>query len=116
MKLNINEEIGTRCIIAEDGQKIHDMIDGALKSGDDVFLDFANVKQFASPFFNFSIGQLLNEIEENSLRRLLHLENLNETGKLVVERVIANAAKYRNNDNYRKIVDDILERQAKGAD
>lgn len=51
-------------------------------------MDFDGVAQFASPFFNFAIGQLLKDIEEKDLRRLLQVENLNETGKLVVERVI----------------------------
>ncbi|MBW1741750.1 MAG: hypothetical protein JRJ42_11605 [Deltaproteobacteria bacterium] len=47
---------------------------------------------------------------------MLQIENLNETGKLVVERVIENAAKYHGDVNYRKIVDDILEQQAKESE
>ncbi|MFM0512068.1 STAS-like domain-containing protein [Paraburkholderia sp. RL17-373-BIF-A] len=114
MKLNIQAEVGSRCIVAEDGQRIHDLIIGALKDGENVFLDFENVRQFASPFFNFSVGQLLSDVSEETLRNLLHLENLNDVGRLVVERVIANASKYQGNEDYKKIVDDILERQAKG--
>ncbi len=70
------------------------------------------MNQFASPFFNFAIGQLLKDIQEGDLRRRLQFENLNETGKLVVERVIENDAKYHGKKDYRKIVDDILEQQA----
>jgi hypothetical protein len=113
MKLFIKDKIGPRCIIKEDGQKIYDEIHGPLKKGETVILNFDGVKQFASPFFNFAIGQLLMDINENDLRQLLHVELLNETGKLVVERVIENAAKYHGNKDYRKIVDDILEQQAK---
>ena len=113
MKLSIKEKIGPRCIIKEDGQKIYDAIYEPLRRGESVTLDFEGVTQFASPFFNFAIGQLLKDIEETDLRRLLHCENLNETGRLVVERVIENAAKYHGNKDYRKIVDDILEQQAK---
>ena len=69
-----------------------------------------------SPFFNFAIGQLLKDIAEVDLRRLLQIEHLNETGRLVVERVIENAAKYHGDKDYRKIVDDILEQQAKELD
>lgn len=113
MKMNIKAEIGQRCIIKDDGQKIFEAISTPLKNGESVFLDFAGVTQFASPFFNFAIGQLLTEISEENLRSLLHIENLNETGTLVFERVIENASKYHNNPDYKKIVDDILERQAK---
>ncbi len=113
MKIVIKDEIGPRCIIKEDGQKIYDRIHEPLKAGETVTLDFGGVAQFASPFFNFAIGQLLKDIKEKDLRRLLQIENLNETGRLVVERVIENAAKYHGDVNYRKIVDDILEQQAK---
>jgi hypothetical protein len=116
MKLFVKHMIGPRCIIKEDGQKIYDEIHGPLKEGETVTLDFGGVNQFASPFFNFAIGQLLKDIEEGDLRRLLQIENLNETGKLVVERVIENAAKYHGDKDYRKIVDDILEQQARESD
>lgn len=115
MKLTIKDKIGPRCIIKEDGQKIYNEIHGLLKNGETVTLDFNEVSQFASPFFNFAIGQLLKDIPEADLRRLLQIEHLNETGKMVVERVIENAAKYHGDKDYRKIVDDILEQQAMEA-
>ncbi|MDA8240589.1 MAG: STAS-like domain-containing protein [Nitrospiraceae bacterium] len=113
MKISIKDKIGPRCIIKEDGQKVYDAIFEPLSRGENITLDFAGVTQFASPFFNFAVGQLLKDVRENDLRRLLHIDNLNETGKLVVERVIENAAKYHGDKDYRKIVDDILEQQAK---
>ena len=84
-----------------------------MKKGETVTLDFDGVNQFASPFFNFAIGQLLKDVSEADLRRLLQIENLNETGRQVIERVIENAAKYHGDKDYSKIVDDILEQQAK---
>jgi len=106
---------GTRCIVKEDGQRVYDTIHNALKQGETVVLDFEGVSQFASPFFNFAIGQLLKDTKEGDLRRLLQIENLNATGRLVVERVIENAARYHGDVDYRKIVDEILEQQARGA-
>jgi hypothetical protein len=113
MRLSIKDRIGLRCIIKEDGQKIYDAIHSPLQNGETVTLDFSGVSQFASPFFNFAIGQLLADISEDNLRRLLQIENLNPSGCLVVERVIANAVKYHGDRDYRRIVNDILERQAK---
>ena len=74
------------------------------ENGETVILDFEGVSQFASPFFNFAIGQLLKDIAEDDLRRLLQIDHLNETGRLVVERVIENAAKYHG-DKARWVVD-----------
>ena len=112
MRLSIKDKIGPRCIIKEDGQRIYDAIHELLKEGETITLDFAGVTQFASPFFNFAIGQLLIDLEEDDLNRQLQIEHLAETGQLVVDRVIENAAKYHGNKDYRKIVDDILEQQA----
>ena len=116
MRLSIKDVIGPRCIIKDDGQKIYEAIHEPLKKGEIVVLNFEGVTQFASSFFNFSIGQLLKDIPEAELRRLLQIENLNETGGLVFERVIENASKYHSDKDYRKIVDDILEQQAKEAE
>jgi hypothetical protein len=113
MKLIIKDKIGPRCIIKEDGQNLYELICEPLKKGETVILDFNGVGQFASPFFNFAIGQLLKSISEADVRRLLQIEHLSENGTLVVERVIENASKYYSNKDYSKIVDDILDQQAK---
>ena len=116
MKLSIRELIGSRCIIKEDGQKIYEAIHGTLQRNEPVILDFEGVNQFASPFFNFAVGQLLKDIDKTNLLRLLQLEHLNETGRLVVERVIENSVQYHGDRDYRKIVDEILEQQAKESE
>lgn len=112
MKMTIKEMLGPRCIIREDGQRVYDAIHPLIKRGETVTLDFAGVSQFASPFFNFAIGQLLKDIPEEDLRRLLQIKNLDPTGMLVVERVIDNAGRYHANVDYRNIVDAILRQQA----
>jgi hypothetical protein len=115
MRVAIKDMTGTRCIVKEDGQRVYDTIHNALKQGESVILDFESVSQFASPFFNFAIGQLLKDMKADDLRRLLQIENLAATGRLVVERVIENAARYHGDVDYRKIVDEILEQQARGS-
>ncbi len=116
MKVLMKEIFGIRCIALSDGQRLHDMIIGELKKGKSVILDFTGIKQFASPFFNFSIGQIMTEISEAEFSRLLCLENLDDTGKYVVGQVISNASQYNADADYKKIVDEILDRQAKGED
>ena len=116
MEISVIKEIGPRCIIKEDGQKIYDMIHEPLVKGETITLDFSEVTQFASPFFNFAIGQLLKDIQQDDLRKLLQITNLDDTGKLVVERVIENATRYHGDKDYRKIVNDILEQQAKESE
>jgi hypothetical protein len=116
MRLIIRESVGPRCIVKEDGQRVYDAIYPVLKRGEAVTLDFAGVTQFASPFFNFAIGQLLRDIDVEGVKRLLQIENLLPDGRRVVDRVIENASKYHTDVDYRKIVDAILQQQAKESE
>lgn len=114
MKIDVQEVFGTRCIVSDDGQKLHDMVVKNLASSEDVFLNFKGVRQYASPFFNFSIGQLLNNVSIETVKKHLHLEDLSDTGRMVIERVIENASHYHGDADYRRIVDEILAQQSEG--
>lgn len=116
MNILVKEYIGPRCILKEDGQKLHDKIVSIMKTGDEATLNFINVKMFASPFFNYSIGQLFNSFKMDDIRSKLHIENLEPVGHSIIERVIENANKFQSDVDYKKIVDDILEQQARESD
>ncbi len=116
MELKIKEILGVRCITKDDGQKIYGMIQPELLKNKPVTLNFEGVHQFASPFFNFAIGQLLKDLSVEELKRLLEIKHLVPDGRMVVNRVIENASKYHQDVNYRRIVDSILEQQAAEAD
>ena len=116
MRILIKEFIGPRCIPKDDGQKLHDKITACLSDKNNVILDFSNVKMFASPFFNYSIGQLFNSYSESDIRSFLHLENLEPVGHAIIERVVENANRFKSEVDYKKIVDEILEQQAKESD
>lgn len=115
MEKIIKDMIGLRCITRDDGQRVYDSIHSTLIEGESVTLDFEGVTQFASPFFNFAIGQLLKDISADHLKRLLFIENLVPEGRLVVGRVIENASRYHSDLDYQKIVDAILNQQAEEA-
>jgi len=114
MKISVKNVInGPRCITKEDGQKIFNLIHHLLKNKDRVTLDFGGITQFASPFFNFAIGQLLKDISEPDLRSYLFFENLDLTGEQVINRVIENAVQYHSSSKHRNIVDEILDKKSK---
>ncbi|WP_120508462.1 STAS-like domain-containing protein [Rahnella bruchi] len=116
MRILIKEFIGPRCILKDDGQKLFDKISSLLDSKSEVILDFSNVRMFASPFFNYSIGQLFSNFSEKEIRESLHLENLEPVGHSIIERVIENVNRFNSDVDYKKIVDEILEQQAKESD
>ena len=112
MLCKVYEVAGEYAIAAASGQKIYDQIHPVLVANNPVDLDFTDVKVFASPFFNYSIGQLLKDISTEDLNRLLSFTNLNNNGQTVLKQVITSAKRYYTDRNYQQAVDTVLEEYA----
>jgi STAS-like domain of unknown function (DUF4325) len=112
MKYNIYEVIGKNCMTPNDGKKVYNLTHPELLAEHHVELDFAEVDIFASPFFNFAIGQLLRDIQPEKLNELLKISNLNPIGKQVLKQVIENSKQYYSNEDTRKVIDRVVTEQA----
>ena len=112
MKFLVRETSGEDAITLDDGQDVHDRIKPELTAGHEVELDFDGVSVFASPFFNAAIGQLLKDIDSETLNRLLRIENLNPLGHDVLRRVIDNSRRYYASKEYRDAQARVLQRLA----
>ena len=112
MKIEIKILVGDSCVTSEDGQHVYDEIYPKLAASESVCLNFSGVRVFASPFFNFAIGQLLKDLEPENLNQLLQVENITSDGMLVWKRVVKNAKEYYKNPERRKAIDEILKQQA----
>jgi hypothetical protein len=112
MKLNIYELFGENCMSQQAGQRLYEKIHPALQRGQLVELDFAGVKRFLSVFFNFAIGQLLRDINPDTLDRLLTVSNLTPVGQQTYEHVMENAKRYYSDSPYRQAVDEMIEEQS----
>ena len=114
MNLEIMTFIGERCVTSGDGQRVYDTIYPKLVAGEKVCLDFEGVTVFASPFFNFAVGQLLKDLKPNELNQLLTVEHLAPDGMLVWHRVVKNAKEYYTNLNTKKAVDETMKKESEG--
>ena len=108
-KYEIYKIIGENCMTPDDGQKIYDLIHPERLANSTIELDFTGVNICISPFFNFAIGQLLRDIEPDTLNRLLTVSNLNSVGMQVLKVVINNAKRYYySGENVRQAIDKIV--------
>ena len=112
MKHEILTLIGKNCITPGDGQHVYDLVVSELQADRPVELDFAGVEIFASPFFNFAIGQLLRDIQPENLNRLLKVSNLNPVGKQILKLVIENSKRYYSDPDLRSRLDQVISEQA----
>lgn len=111
-KYEIYRIIGENCMTPDEGQEIYNLIHDELLANRPIEMDFTGVKICISPFFNFAIGQLLKDIEPETLNQLLTVSNLNAVGNQVLKLVIYNAKRYYSDDTFRQAVDRVLTRQA----
>lgn len=112
INLEIRNFVGERCVTSEDGQRVYKTIHPKLTAGESVKLDFEGAAIFASPFFNFAIGQLLKDLKPDDLNQLLTVEHLSPDGMLLWRRVVENAKEYYANIEIKKAVDETLKQQA----
>jgi hypothetical protein len=111
-KLKIANLVGEHCVTSEDGQKVYDQIIPQLRSNKKVCLDFRDVSVFASPFFNFAIGQLLKDFCSDKLNELLTVANLTPDGTSVWKRVVQNSKEYYQNPKAKEAFDTTIEKEA----
>lgn len=116
--LNIYEIVGSRfCVSPDDGQKVHDQIELALKKGLHVRLSFANVERLISAFLNVAIGQLYGEFPEEVLRTNLSVINIEKSDLNLLKRVIDTAKIYfKNPEMVERIRRQVLGEENDGAD
>lgn len=112
MTINVHEITGEYGISADAGQQVFDQIHTELLDGRSVELDFSGVNVFASAFFNFAIGQLLQDIPADDLNQLLKITHLNANGATLLRHIIANAKKYYSDPQYQDAVNTVMEEYA----
>lgn len=112
MKLTVYQLLGENCMTQQAGQQLYGEIYPFLRAGEAVELDFEGVRRFLSVFFNFAIGQLLRDIPDPELERLLSVSHLSPMGQQIYERVLENARRYYANPEYREAVDAMVQEQS----
>lgn len=109
--VNVFEKIGgSKSITQQDGQKIYDLISEPLQNGEEVVLDFLGINQFASPFFNHCIGQLLKEVDLNTIEQKLKIENIDDECRELIELILRNASIYYHGNANKDIIERIVEK------
>ena len=111
-KLRIFDLVGEHCVTSQDGQKVYNQIVPKLKANKRICLDFDGVNVFASPFFNFAVGQLLRDFRPDKLNQLLTVASLTPDGTSVWKRVVQNAKEYYQNPKIKEAFDTTIEEEA----
>lgn len=88
----------------QDGVKLREEIQGLLKKGEKIQLDFSDVEFFTTMFFNASVGWIVLNLGPEILNENVTAIHLNTLGKTTWEHSYNNALKLRENNDYREAV------------
>jgi hypothetical protein len=92
MNINVVNVIGdVYGVEAEEGQKVFDLINKAFIEKRKVVLSFLNIEMLTTAFLNTAIGQLYRDYDESFIKQNLYVENISESGKVVLKRVVDTA-------------------------
>ena len=95
IRISIFEVVGSPlCVASDDGQKVYDGLDAALKANRVVTLSFYNVTTLTSAFLNAAIGQLYGTFSEEQIRAQLRVEDMEQDDLALLKRVVDNAKLY----------------------
>jgi hypothetical protein len=94
-RISMFEVVGSPfCVASDDGQKIYDRLDAALKANQDVVLSFHNVTALTGAFLGTAIGQLYGTFSEEKIRSLLKVENAKPDDLRLLKSAVNNAKLY----------------------
>ena len=110
IKINIFSIVGQKdCTLPEDGDKVFSSIQRVLKENKKVLISFKNVEKLTTAFLNNAIGKLYGEFEEDKLKQSLSVEDISDSGKVRLKRVVTNAKNYfKNPDKMKESIKEIL--------
>ncbi len=111
LTLSVFEVVGTPlCVASDDGQRVHDRIEAALKKGSNVTVSFLNVSSLTSAFLNAAIGQLYGSFTENEIRSKLKVKDIEPDDLALLKRVVETAKQYfKDPKRFNKAVQEAIE-------
>ena len=110
LRIDIFNIVGQKdCTLPEDGDKVFNSLKRALEENKKIVISFQNVEKLTTAFLNNAIGKLYKDFDEEKIKQSLSLENITQSAKVRLKRVVTNAKNfYKNPDKMRESIKEIL--------
>ena len=108
--ISVFEVVGSPlCVASSDGQKIYDRLASVIKQDRSAVLSFRNVSTLTSAFLNAAIGQLYGEFNEEKIRALLRVADMDPDDLVLLKRVVDTAKQYfKDPDRFKLAIEDTM--------
>ena len=91
MLIRVADECAVHCVTPDDGQRLFDRLQEALRVGKSVELDFGGVETIATVFLNVALGKLFGQFKAEVVERLVRWSNVADVDDRLMRLVIRNA-------------------------
>ncbi len=110
LSISMFEVVGSPlCVASGDGQKVYKRLYNALANEQPVSLSFHNVSTLTSAFLNVAVGQLYGQFDENHIRRMLQVTDIESDDAELLKRVVESAKLYFQNPKiYKQAIEEEL--------
>ena len=97
------------CVASDDGQKIYDRLDAALKADREVVLSFHNVTALTGAFLCTAIGELYGTFSEQKIQSLLKVEDAKPDDLRLLRSAVNNAKLYfKNPERFNQAIREVM--------
>ena len=87
------------------GQKVYNRMVTALEEGCHVHLSFKNVTALTAAFLNAAVGQLYGKFDEQQIRKLLRVKEVEQSDLELLKRVVDSAKRFfKNPDQFEQAI------------
>ena len=110
IRISMFEVVGSPfCVASDDGQKIYDRLDAALKADQEVVLSFHNVTALTGAFLSTAIGQLYGTFSEEKIQSLLKVKDAKPEDLGLLRSAVNNAKLYfKNPERFNQAVREVM--------
>ena len=110
IRISIFEVVGSPfCVASDDGQKIYDLLDTALKADQEIILSFRNVTALTAAFLSTAVGQLYGTFREEKIQSLLKVVDAEQDDLALLRSAVNNAKLYfKNPERFNQAIREVM--------
>ena len=116
MNINVFEITGKAALSKQNGEKLYGIIKQSINNADIINLDFNDVKIFATPFLNASLGRLTSEYTREKLLQIINIQNITKNGESLINTSLESSEDFTNSKDYDDKILDTLNFQRSEED
>ena len=107
--IDVFDIVGSKAISTDKGMALRNEIEHRLSRTGSLTLNFNEVRQFTTLFFNSSLGYLITSLGPEIYNQCIKLENLSQLGKSTYEQTYRNAINhYALSSDKKEIIKEII--------